>query len=570
MSQPRNYLIEYPAELLGHHVVPYLNPRELMLPISLSWFGRAPFMWKKVAQTELGISIELLNQFEADVFAARNMRVNYQRIVKNLHGIKKISHRLPAHLRYCYRDPRYHLQLLTCCLNDEAYAARTLPIFENQLWVELALFGDLDQIYKLSRLVELEYQEDYFATALDAGNLNAAREMYHYLQLQNDEFELTKTHLDLAAGSGNVALVKWVQAINANLKEDRETFLEAVGSGKVEMIKLFSEAMRSDVDLVLQCVVCGSGDEESIRWFCETFQFPLCAEAVGFVFESGNALLAIKLMKELNMEFKNDFFPSVVRAGNVTSFKHFLNEFAAVFMSTKDEYRRKATQDNPEGEEARLILDNFYSWLTLVGQSGNVEIIRYCHEELGLPMTEAILENVIATGDILSFEYVREHLVVDEETARAGVLEFDDEVISDCPNFILRCQLAISKKMREVGFGTLALGESLDYGLPVHFLPFAIFGLFDMLLNPTWQKMNDQRVGLLISLFERELPPRQSIMIEQHALKALLQKTAGTSLIKAKAAYQARIENLTALFDKKTDSFDNTFLLTIPAAAPRS
>jgi hypothetical protein len=279
---------------------------------------------------------------------------------------------------------------------------------------------------------------------------------------------------------------------------------------------------------------------------------------IGHIAESGDLEVVKTLMKELEGAYQQSFLRSAVRSGNVALLQHFLTQYETAFMANKEEYRRKAAGGDAEAKEK---LANFHSWISNAGESGNVAMLRYCHEELGLPMTEAVLEDVVESGDVFAFEYVRERL----RNKALTLLELSSDAMEKCSHSFLKFTLSSeqemhsrfekAKKMWEPvpEMGELPLRDKCALGL---------FMMLSMLQHPVWHASAGDSLAI-ISFLEKEMPKLPLLFVEKKRVKTLVKQLEVSEWIKDDAKLLERIQKLGEMF-VSTEVFDNRRAMSLP------
>jgi len=526
------------GEKIGH----FLKVEDLEKPVSTIWACQfsTQYRWKALVQAVLQeASSKLLTAFELDAKNNGSV-VDYKVIYKQLNFLKKIEHRFPADLRQSYRAPHYHLHLLIFCLADCNYLTRSLPAAELSMWFKVAIFGNLNIAQQLFFAANNANKLMFLRFTLQAGNLPAAQEFYSHILSFDKDFQFHQIHMDLAARSGNVAIVTWMLTMQPRLSLRRSNLIEACASGSKEMIVFFTDGkrMEHEIDYVMFCQVINSGNSACIDWFVERFDFPYTGQEVDHVIKSGNLAFVQEYIKKHNIKFERSFLKSAIKSLNFDLFNYFLQTYEADFVVNHKEYRQKAAAGDAAAQSE---VASFDAAIAEVGEAGSVEILKFCHQELGLPITQDVLEDTVLSGDIASFEFVRARL-----PHALQVESFTEGWLKACPNpaltDLLRAQREVNSLLNSAS-GVLA--GHLDFTV--------LNALLDVFTYAKDYDLNVIKMRNLIGFLEGVLPAYQGKAVEEYALKNVISQIKASPLV-SRDVLKKFLRTLNAGLNKGTES----------------
>jgi hypothetical protein len=518
--------------------------------VSRTWCTRftTPASWKKMFQSMSGVPIELMNEFELDVFDRQNgLRVDWRVMCKNLEASKKNLRRVnTGYLRILYQSPSHYLVLLTLCLNNEAYASQALISKDDAFgWYCLSLYGNLNNIVRsLGRRFSLN--SDGYCHAIWAGNLEMVKELYVDLAIK----EITPIEFQNAISSGNVRLVEWMLQINPKLTTD-DVF--SMG-GNPEMMrwvidqKIKVKTRTSDA--------CWSGEIFPVDYFCALTKQELYEHDLPFVIAGGNQRLVELLLARFECAIRPDYLVRAHESGNFLLFKFLFTRAYPNFVRDRVALTDKASDVNSNESDralARKELTEANQAIDDVEWSGKIEFIKFYRETLGMPITKKVFLNVLRSADDFTFDYIRANSAISLRDVSVRL----SQMIRLISNRSLGRALRFCEKLQSLFDEEQKESVQVERQHPPY-----IFAALDMLLHPKWYDLDERKMGILLLELEDQLPKQKPAfaLIERHKTKTMLNRLVNSDIYKCHPDFAKRIDQLQALFVTR-DALKNASLL---------
>ena len=564
-------LTALPSEMVTNGFIPCINLESTSAAMQtckgwLTLFD-SPEAWDKRIEVDFGIPPTVLNRFKEDVRISRGITgINSKSFYQRLLHLRKIKSKLPTFIRYSYDDPQFHLQLLTCCLNDASYAKQVLPFNEYGLWIVLSLYAGFNEIVALACEENIDH---YFFYALFSGNLTAAQQLYPALPQK----VLVKNHFDCAAGSGSIPALEWViDKSDQTATADEDTMILAAESASIEMLELLKTRYKLELDAKVYRYAVKTGKKTFIDSFCSqsAFRFPLAATDVEDVAYSGNVDLLKQSVEKFKLPVVGFTHSAASQSGKVEVLKYtlqvcsdtynlesLLNWKQSVGTNCSDIYNfenlldwKPSVETNTNPTYAQKQLTMLYAFIAACARSGCLEMVKYCHEQLGMPITRRTFEDAVEAGNMLLVDYLRTKFRFNLADKNPLIANFALVILITLYKKLTPIIRSLSDNLVKSNRDILTSDEVSKFNLPI------IQIYIDALHHPEEYELNENGTNNLIQLLSEMTSIKEYGLIERNAIKTMLGNFITTTNNEAlRNAAEKIAENFTASYISRGISF---------------